>query len=158
MIGSPTPRAGWTGATCAVLVAASLFGAAPAQAGEDRTVKLTPKQETGDVISDGSGSFTYFIEGSQLCYTLSVADLTSDPVGAHIHPGAKRTNGGIAVGLITPPAPTSTVSECITATEGATGHALSTAELAALAEDPRAFYVNVHTVQYAPGEVRGQLK
>ena len=59
------------------------------------------------------------------------------------------------VALITPPATTSTVSDCITATEGGN---LTPAELAAIAADPDAFYVNVHTTQYRPGEIRGQLK
>lgn len=119
-------------------------------------IPLNPEQETNEVDSDASGFFSYTIEGDQLCYTLEVRNLTSQPVGAHIHPGDRNEAGGIAVPLITPPATTSTVSDCITAAEGSA--VLTPAELAAIEADPRSFYVNVHTTQYRPGEIRGQLK
>lgn len=122
------------------------------------TIPLNAEQETTGSTSTGSGFFSYTIEGDQLCYTLEVRDLTLAPFAAHIHPGARNVAGPVAVGLQTPPAATSTVSGCITAVEGATGPALSTAELAAIAADPRNFYVNVHTSNWPGGEVRGQLK
>jgi Cu/Zn superoxide dismutase len=119
-------------------------------------IPLNPQQETIDVDSDASGFFSYTIEGDQLCYTLEVRNLTSQPVGAHIHLGDRNEAGGIVVPLLTPPATTSTVSDCITAAEGSS--VLTPAELAAIQADPRSFYVNVHTTQYRPGEIRGQLK
>jgi hypothetical protein len=118
-------------------------------------IPLNPEQETGEVVSNGSGFFSYTISGNQLCYTLEVRDLTAAPVAAHIHPGARNVAGPVAVPLATPPAATSTVSECITAAEGG---ALTPAELAAISAEPRGFYVNVHTPQYPGGEIRGQLK
>ena len=136
------------------------FGAAAASArpGGTPAIPLNNEQETTGATGGGSGFFTYSIEGDQLCYTLEVANLTTAPFGAHIHPGPRNVAGPVAVGLLTPPAATSTVSDCITAVEGATGPALSTAELAAIAADPGAFYVNVHTTTFPGGEVRGQLK
>ena len=122
------------------------------------TIPLNAEQETTGSTSTGSGFFSYTIAGDQLCYTLEVRDLTMAPFGAHIHVGPRNFAGPIVVGLLTPPAATSTVSECITAVEGATGNALSTAELAAIAADPRNYYVNVHTNNFPGGEVRGQLK
>lgn len=119
-------------------------------------IPLNAEQETQAVDSDASGFFSYTIEGDQLCYTLEVRNLTTQPIGAHIHPGRRHEAGGILVPLITPPATTSTVSDCITATEGSA--VLTPAELAAIAADPRAFYVNVHTTRYPGGEIRGQLK
>ena len=121
-------------------------------------IPLNAEQETTGSTSTGSGFFSYTIEGDQLCYTLEVRDLTMAPFAAHLHPGARHVNGPAAVGLQTPPAATSTVSGCITAVDGATGQALSTAELAAIAADPRNYYVNVHTDNWPGGEVRGQLK
>ena len=128
------------------------------KAGGVAAIPLNPEQETGAVVSNGSGFFTYTINGSELCYTLEVRDLTMAPFGAHIHPGERNVAGPVAVGLQTPPSATSTVSGCITAVEGATGGALSTAELAAIGADPRSFYVNVHTTNWPGGEIRGQLK
>ena len=138
-----------------VVVLAIGAGGVSAKPGGVPAIPLNAEQETQPVDSDASGFFSYTIEGDQLCYTLEVRNLTTQPVGAHIHPGQRNEAGGIAVALITPPATTSTVSECITATEGGN---LTPAELAAIAADPGAFYVNVHTTQYRPGEIRGQLK
>ena len=118
-------------------------------------ITLNPEQENGEVVSNASGFFSYTISGNQLCYTLEVRNLTAAPVAAHIHPGARNVAGPVAVPLATPPAATSTVSACITATEGG---ALTPAELTAIAAEPRDFYVNVHTPQYPAGEIRGQLK
>lgn len=132
----------------ALVLAAGVAAAAPA-------IPLNPEQETGDVSSEGSGFFTYEVDGSQLCYTLEVRKLTQAPFAAHIHVGARNVAGGIVVGLLTPPAATSTSSACITATEGG---ALTPAELAAIVANPRDFYVNVHTTRHPGGEIRGQLK
>jgi hypothetical protein len=118
-------------------------------------IPLNAEQETTGSTSTGSGFFSYTIEGDQLCYTLEVRDLTMAPFAAHIHIGPRNVAGPIVVGLLTPPAATSTVSECITAVEGGD---LTPAELAAIAADPRNYYVNVHTANWPGGEVRGQLK
>ena len=140
-----------------VTVAALLFvvGVATAKPGGVPAVPLNTGQETGEVESDGSGSFAYTISGDELCYTLEVRDLTAAPVAAHIHVGPRNVAGPVVVPLQTPPAATSTVSACLTAVEGG---ALTPAELAAIEADPRSYYVNVHTPQYPAGEVRGQLK
>lgn len=118
-------------------------------------IPLNPEQETSAVVSDGSGFFTYTTSADQLCYTLEVRRLTGTPVGAHIHVAPRNVAGPIVVFLLTPPAATSTVSECITAVEGGN---MTPAELAAITTNPRSYYVNVHTPTYPGGEVRGQLK
>jgi CHRD domain len=118
-------------------------------------IPLNAEQETTGSTSTGSGFFAYTIEGNQLCYTLEVRNLTMAPLAAHIHIAPRNVAGGIVVGLLTPPAATSTVSDCITAAEGSD---LTPAELAAIAANPRNYYVNVHTNNWPGGEVRGQLK
>jgi len=128
---------------------------ASAKDGGSAAIPLNAEQETTGSTSAGSGFFSYTIDGDQLCYELSVADLTMAPFAAHIHPGARNVAGPVGVPLLTPPAATSTVSECITAAEAG---AMTPAELAAIVADPRAFYVNVHTNNWPGGEVRGQLK
>ena len=118
-------------------------------------IPLNSGQETPGARSGGSGFFSYTVSGDQLCYTLEVRNLSGAPVAAHIHSGARNVAGPVVVTLMTPPAATSTVSECITAVEGGN---LTPAELAAITADPRAYYVNVHTALWPSGEVRGQLK
>lgn len=118
-------------------------------------IPLNSGQEAPKAISDGSGRFSYTVNGSELCYTLEVRNLTGDPVAAHIHLAPRHSPGPVVVPLSTPPSATSSVSACITATEGG---AMTPAELAAIVADPRAYYVNVHTPQWPGGEIRGQLK
>jgi hypothetical protein len=118
-------------------------------------IPLNDEQEAPGAVSDGSGFFSYTVSESELCYTLEVRDLTGAPVAAHIHLAPRHSPGPVVVGLATPPAATSTVSDCITATEDG---ALTPAELAAITANPRAYYVNVHTPAWPAGEVRGQLK
>jgi hypothetical protein len=142
-------------AATAVVVLGVTAGAAAAKPGGVPAIPMNPEQETTEVESDGSGFFSYTVDGAELCYTLEVRDLTAAPVGAHIHLGDRNVAGGIVVPLATPPAATSTVSECLTAQDGG---AMTPAELAAITADPRSYYVNVHTPDNQPGEIRGQLK
>lgn len=137
-----------TTAAAAFVLTAGVAVAAPA-------IPLNPEQETGTVVSGGSGFFTYEIDGNELCYTLEVRNLTASPFAAHIHIGDRNVAGPVVVGLTTPPAATSTVAACVTAVEGG---ALTPAELAGIVANPRAYYVNVHTPNYSGGEIRGQLK
>lgn len=137
------------------IVSAAIAGMVLAKSGGVPAIPLNNDQETTGATGGGSGFFSYTIDGSVLCYTLEVRNLTVAPVAAHIHPAPRNIAGPVAVPLLTPPAATSTVSACITAADGG---AMTPAELAAIAADPSAFYVNVHTPTYPGGEVRGQLK
>lgn len=142
----------------ALSLTAVMAGTVLGKAGGIAAIPLNNEQETTGATGGASGFFSYTIDGNQLCYTLEVSNLTTAPFGAHLHPAERHVNGPAAVGLLTPPAATSSVSDCITAVEGATGLALSTAELASIAADPGAWYVNVHTTTWPGGEIRGQLK
>lgn len=124
----------------------------------DPTIRLNNQQETTDATGGATGTFTWSIEGSQLCYTLTVEDLTTAPFAAHLHPGARKVAGPAAVGLMTPPGATSSASDCITAIEGATGQGFSPEELASIRDDAKSWYVNVHTSTWPGGEIRGQLR
>jgi hypothetical protein len=139
----------------AMSVSLAMVAIVQAKAGGVPAIPLNSGQETGDVISDGSGSFSYTVTGDMLCYVLEVRNLTGTPVAAHIHIGPRQVAGPIVVPLATPPGATSSISACIVATEGG---AMTPAELAAIVADPGAYYVNVHTPTYPGGEVRGQLK
>lgn len=139
----------------AVLVAIGTMLTFAAVVSAEPAIPLNAEQETTGSTSPGSGFFSYTIEGQQLCYTLEVRDMTMAPFAAHIHVGPRNVAGPIVVPLMTPTAATSTVSECITAAEGG---AMTPAELAAIAADPRSYYANVHTTNWPGGEIRGQLK
>jgi Cu/Zn superoxide dismutase len=120
------------------------------------TVVLNTGQEADNVTGTGAvGSFTWSIDGLELCYTLEVRSLTSAPVAAHIHEAPKGIAGPVVVPLTAPSGATASTGEiCITATEGS---ALAE-ELEEIAAEPEEYYVNVHTPAYPAGEIRGQLK
>lgn len=140
-------------ATGTVLVAAALAiggaGAAVAKPGGVPAIPLNNEQETTGAAGGASGFFSYEIEGDQLCWELEVRDLTQPAFAAHIHVAPRNTAGGIVVPLTVGSTTSFTTSGCATP---------DAAVLAAIAEDPRSYYVNVHTPTYPGGEIRGQLK
>lgn len=133
----------------AAIAALALGGAGAAQAAPpDTTVPLNTGQETPKPTEGGAhGSFTYEIDGDELCYTLEVTGLSSDAVAAHIHFAPRNVAGGIVVPLTVESDTSFVVSDCVT-----------DPDVVAIAADPTAYYVNVHTVDNMPGEVRGQLR
>jgi hypothetical protein len=85
---------------------------------------------------------------SELCWDLDYTT-TQHVVAAHIHRAPAGVAGPIVFGFFNPPSSSSPVnSGC---REGAP------ALLEAIAEDPGAYYVNVHTTAHPAGAGRGQL-
>jgi hypothetical protein len=97
---------------------------------------------------DGFGSASVTINGTSLCFGITVGNLDT-PVMAHIHKGRKTENGPVVVPLTPPTASPGASSGCVTVD----------ATLAAdILAHPKAYYVNVHTEAFQAGAVRGQLK
>ena len=138
--------------TAAIAIAAAAVftfaGAGAANAGP--AIPLTGGQESPAPNNLGAhGWFSYEIDGSELCYTLEVDGLSSPATAAHIHVGPRNEPGPVVVPLTIESATTFEVSACTTA---------DPTLLAAIEENPRAYYVNVHNANNPPGEIRGQLK
>ncbi len=100
-------------------------------------------------ISGQSGSAELALDAAAglVCYEIDVSNLTSPVFAAHIHLGA---TGGIVVPLFFfgPPTTADEFSGCVSA---------SPTLVAAIAADPGAYYVNVHTTTQPGGAVRGTL-
>lgn len=134
----------------AVAASALMSATALANAGGSPAVPLNNGQETTDAKYGGSGSFSWWVDGGEICYELSVRRLTEAPFGAHIHGVAGRTvAAGVLVPLVPPSGATATSSDCVAVEAGL---------LAAIVASPGDYYVNVHTTLFPGGEVRGQLK
>jgi hypothetical protein len=162
-------------------VVASLAGGAPTLATADVVAAQLNgyKQIPATLNSTGSATFVARVneDGTSIQYELSYDGFPTTVTQAHIHFGGPATNGGIALFLCTnlgnapagtqvpacPPQP-ATVTGTLTATDmvavaaqGLDGGAAGFAEILKAIRAGSA-YVNVHTVRYPPGEIRGQTR
>lgn len=132
----------------AAAAAFTLAGAGAASAAP--AIPLNGGQEAPAPNQFGAhGWFSYDIDGDQLCYTLEVDKLSAPAAAAHIHVAPRNTAGPVVVPLSVVSATSFEVEACTTA---------DPMLLAAVEADPDAYYVNVHTANNPPGEIRGQLK
>ncbi len=132
----------------AVLAAACATPAATQRA--DLAVTLTPLQVVpGPADPDATGTAEVRVQPNQgrLCWNLYVRQ--TDPViAAHIHRAAAGSVGSPVIALTTP---------------GANGHsqgcvAVDEALARHIANESHEYYVNIHTMAYPNGAVRGQLR
>lgn len=112
---------------------------------------LGDHERPNPVETDGSGQGTFFLVGNRLGFNISYQDLSGPATDAHIHGRADAgQNAGVMLGLGPFNAPGF----------GVAGSLAGSAELTA--DQRKALidgetYVNVHTEQHAPGEIRGQI-
>ena len=134
-----------------VLVVALLALAGTALAGgRPFSTTLTGAAEVpgpGDPDGSGTASITVNPGQGEVCFDLTVENITLPAIGAHIHIGAADEAGGVVVGL-TPPDEDGTSSGCVTADRDV---------LLAIVQNPENYYVNVHSSDFPAGAVRGQL-
>lgn len=161
-------------ATSAVL---GVGAVAVAGGGSDIRETLTGYEENMAVSTPGVGEFRARIDrrDEEIRYTLSFEGIPTEVRQAHIH-FEKRTNNGPIVAWLcdstqnpspresTPacPAGGGSVSGVITRDDvgtGSAGQGIGPGEFAEFLQAIRAgvTYVNVHSVQYAGGEIRGQI-
>jgi Cu/Zn superoxide dismutase len=103
----------------------------------------------------GTGQVTINPGHDELCFHITVSNLTGPPLAAHIHKGSAGTNGGIVVPFVPavttfspPDSVSATAQGCVTVADPL---------LNEIRSDPAGFYINVHTALHPGGEVRGQL-
>ena len=110
--------------------------------------EVGPNGRRGAGDPDGRGSFTATIDGSQLCFGITVANVDT-PTAAHIHRGRPNEAGPVVVPLTQPSAGDPGASSgCV---------AVDPALAAAILKNAHKYYANVHTGTYPAGAVRGQL-
>jgi hypothetical protein len=152
-----------------VAVALVVAGATTAVATSDNfRTHLSGDEEVPAIVTGAQGQATFKLsdDGSSITYKLNVANI-ENVTQAHIHLGAVGVAGPIVVWLY-PSAPPATLipgrtngnlAEGTITAANLVGDALAGQPLSALIDQIRAgnAYVNVHTSQYPPGEIRGQL-
>ena len=108
----------------------------------------TEKPGPGD--PNGTGTATFKVYKTKLCYTLSVMNIKPATM-AHIHQGAKGQTGPIVV-------PTDQSSFKLPMPTSSGCEAIPSSLSMQLRQNPSNYYVNVHNKPYPEGAIRGQLR
>jgi len=137
------------------------------------TASLRGLNEVPPINSDGTGTFRAVIheDGSitSITFTETFKNLSGSPLVSHIHFGQFRVAAGVMIFLCggggqpaCPAGSSATFTGTITAANvtGPAAQGIAAGDLAsalrAIRED--AGYVNIHTVKFPSGEIRGQVK
>jgi hypothetical protein len=152
-------------------------GVAVATGGSELRERLTGYEEVPALSTPANGEFQAHVSrlSETITYELSYRGFESDVTQAHVHFGARATNGGISVWLcgnpsatITPPpgTPACPLREGTVTGElgrndvvGPAGQGISAGEFDELVDAIRAgvTYANVHSMTRGGGEIRAQL-
>jgi Cu/Zn superoxide dismutase len=130
----------------AALTAALALAAAPALAQSFNATLNGANAKPAPADPKATGTAKVTVKDTQVCYELSVKDLTA-PTMAHIHKGGPNDAGPVAVPL-SPPDASGKSQGCVDA---------DAAVAKDIAANPGGYYVNVHSAQYKAGAIRGQL-
>ena len=101
----------------------------------------------GDTDGAGTAEITLDDDANEVCWDITVSNITLPAAAAHIHSGATGVAGNPVVTL-TAPAANGAASGCVDADDALVDDIIA---------NPSAFYVNVHTSDFADGAIRGQL-
>jgi len=107
----------------------------------------------GDSDGTGVAEINVAARSGALCFAIAVESITLPAAAAHIHVGAVGVAGDIVVTLEPPvgfgSGATGVSAGCLTGLRGSL--------LKDIANNPSAYYVNVHNGDFPAGAVRGQL-
>lgn len=119
---------------------------------------------TRRLVGDPNGkgeAYVFGIDGDMftLCYVLTVDKIQLVPVGqgiaAHIHEGARDTNGPVVAVLAGPQ--DGNAADCLTEGEDGKFPTGETGIVQSILNNPQHYYVNVHNPKFPSGAIRGQL-
>ncbi len=169
----------WAGralAVVAVLLGLTVVTTTADEGTVSARAKLSGFQENTPKLTTGTGTFTATVNGGTLSYKLTFSGLSSDALQSHIHFAQPGVNGGIFLWLCqsaAKPSPTLGTPTC-PAKGGTVSGKITSAAILSLAADQNLkagdfvgalqilasgdAYVNVHTVNFPGGEIRGQVK
>lgn len=125
------------------IVALSALGLPAANAAP--AIPLNGEQEAAAADADGHGFFTYTIDGTTFCWTLSWQDIET-PTAAHVHLAPRHVAGPVVIPL------------SVAANPGSGCTTISADLAGGITAHPKAYYVNVHNATFPGGAIRGQLK
>jgi hypothetical protein len=115
------------------------------------TLSGAEQSETTPGDPNGSGSVTLTTKPniSQVCFTINMSGINLQAVAGHVHKAPRgQTNVVPAVDMFENVNASSTISQCRFA---------DPQTIRELRTNPRAYYVQVHNLEYPEGAIRGQL-
>lgn len=132
------------------IVASLAFATAGGATGVDRvlaTVLIGATEVPGPGDPDGIGAAVVTIDtdADRVCWLLAVKRIQLPATAAHIHAAPAGVSGPVVVDFTAPNA------------FGISFGCTVDADADAIAANPAAYYVNVHTADFPAGAVRGQL-
>ncbi|MDX1638546.1 MAG: CHRD domain-containing protein [Balneolaceae bacterium] len=110
---------------------------------------LSGSNEVPPVNTEATGTFSIALEGDSIHVKGEFSGLSSDYQASHIHKGGINSNGGPILTL-NPAIEPDKRSGSLNAS-----YELQPEDIAALRSD--SLYINVHSSDHKPGEIRGQL-
>jgi CHRD domain len=119
--------------------------------GRPFTTTLTGAAEApgpGDPDGTGTAELTLSPGRGEICWVITVANITLPATAAHIHVALAGVAGPIVVTL-SPPGATGVANGCTDNVDRGL--------IQSIIQSPELFYVNVHTTDFPAGAVRGQL-
>lgn len=148
-------------AALALVAGAAILSPAHAQP-ENFTANLSGGEEVPPVATNARGQAVLQLDssGSALSYRLIVANI-HDAVAAHIHCAPAGVNGPVGVTLFSgSPATVNGILAQGTVTAPDPGNACGWTTLSQVVSAMHAgdTYINVHTLEHLPGEIRGQVR
>jgi CHRD domain-containing protein len=158
----------------AIVVGLTVSVASADEAATHASAKLTGFQEVPPKLTNGMGTFSATVQGTSLTYKLTYSGLSTDAFMAHIHFAQPAVNGGIFLwlcgsamapgpaGTLNCPPGGGTVTRTITAADIVTitpDQGVAAGDFAGAVRILQSgdAYVNVHTIRFPAGEIRGQV-
>jgi hypothetical protein len=148
------------------LAAALVFGmtllAVPGAAASGGSAKVTTlaaslngaNEFPGPGDPDGRGSAFVRLAGDSACFVLQWSRISA-PTAAHIHRGGPGVAGPVVVLFFEPNTNAASLPDTLDSVAGCVDVDPAVAE--EIANHPGDYYVNIHTADFAPGAIRGQL-
>ena len=135
-------------ASTVVLVSGLGSGLAVGPVAAAPAIPLNGGQEPAGGDTNGHGFFTYTIDGTTFCWTVSWKKI-DEPSAGHVHVAPRQQAGDVVIDLDADGVGGPDRSGCRT---------ISSELAAAITADPKAYYVNLHNSAFPAGAIRGQLK
>jgi len=133
-----------------IILAVLALTSIAADGGRKFNVKLTGAAEApgpGDPDGSGRAKLRLNVGQGEVCFKLKVSAIALPATGAHIHKAPAGAPGPVVVPL-TPPDASGSSRGCV---------AVDRQLIKDIIRNPEEYYVNVHSTEFQPGAVRGQL-